>query len=145
LLVSTVVADAGNFQIPAIAKIPAPALATRTILTSMPANADALPLLPRGNSSAHFIDDAGDFVPWNAGILNSRPGAFFRENVTVADTTGLHLDPHVSCVRHRNLALYDLEIRSGSGNLRHFHCCYCDCRCHKSSYDFLRSLKSTYH
>ena len=98
----------------------------------MPADTDALPLLPRGNAGSYFIDDACDFVPGNAGILNSRPGTFFREHVTVANTTSLYLDPHLSCTRLRNLALDDLEIRSGPGNLRRFHCCYCDCcRCHK--------------
>lgn len=28
---------------------------------------DALPLLPLRNTGAQFIDDARDFVPWNAG------------------------------------------------------------------------------
>ena len=44
----------------------------------------------------HFIDDARDFVSWNAWILNSGAGAFFREYVTVANTTGLHPDAHFS-------------------------------------------------
>src|ERR1700726_3066784 len=52
------------------------------------------------------------FMSWNAGILNAGPSAFFREHVTVADTTGLHLDAHVSYTRLRNLALDDLEICS---------------------------------
>jgi hypothetical protein len=113
LLITAVIADARNFQIPAIAGISAPALATRVVLAAVPADTCTLPLLPRGNAGAHFIDDARDFVSWNAGILNSGPGAFFREHVTVANTTGLYFDPYLSCTRLRNLALDDLEISSG--------------------------------
>ncbi len=131
LLVSPVIADAGNFQIPAIAKISAPARQTRAILAPVPSNTDTLSLLPLGNIGTHFIDDAGHLMSGNARILNSGPCALFREHITVAHTTGLHLDPHVSCTRLRNLALDDLEISSGTGDLRYLHRCYCDCcSCH---------------
>jgi hypothetical protein len=73
LLVSTVIADATNFQILAIAKISATALATRVVLAAVPTYADTLPLPPRGNTGTHFIDDSCDFVSWNSGILNSGP------------------------------------------------------------------------
>ena len=112
MLVSAVIADARNFQVPAIAKISAPARETRAVLAAVPADTDALPLLPLGNTRTQFIDDARDFVSRNAGILNSGPRAFFREHVTVANATGLHLDAHLSCTRLRNLALDDLEICS---------------------------------
>jgi hypothetical protein len=79
----------------------------------MPADTNPLPLLPSGNTGPKFVDDACDFVSWNTGILNSGPVAFFREDVTVANTTSLNLDAHVSWVRHRNLALDDFEIGSG--------------------------------
>ena len=87
----------------------------------MPADADALPLLPVGHAGAQVIDNARDFVSWNAGILNAGPSAFFREHVTVAHTTGLYLDAHVSYAWLRNRALDDLEIASRLWNLRHFH------------------------
>jgi hypothetical protein len=78
-------------------------------------------------------------VSWNAGILNSGPQAFFREHVTVAHTASLHFDPNVSCIRGGNLALDDLEIRSGLGDLRHLHLrhlhWYDSAGCHKSSYE----------
>ena len=108
LLVSAVIADARNFQVPAIAKISAPALATRAVMAAVPADADALSLLPLGNTVTQFVDDADDFMSGNAGILNSGPLAFLREHVTVANATGLHLDAHLSCTRLRNLALDDL-------------------------------------
>src|SRR5438876_7819905 len=99
------------------------------------------PLVPRGNTSTHFIDDACDFMSWNAGILNSRPKPFFREHITVANTTSLYPNAHLSCVRFGNFALDNFEISAGFRNLRHHHwCCrwsdrYSE-RCHKSSYEF---------
>ena len=91
-------------------------------------DADALPILPLGNTGTHFIDDAHDFVSWSAGILNARPQAFFRERVAMADATGLHLDSHVSRAGLRNFTLYDLEIRSRCRNLRRLHRRYRCCR-----------------
>src|SRR5437879_3852444 len=75
--------------------------------------------------------------------LNARPQALFGEHVTVANTTCLHFDPHMSRLRLRDLALNDLEICSGTGNLRYFHRCYCNCcRCHKFSYEFSATVES---
>jgi hypothetical protein len=103
-------------------------------MAAVPTNADALPLLPFGNACTHFIDDAGHFMPWNAGILKSGPTALYRDHITVANTAGLHLDAHVSRTRVRNLALDDLEVCSGLRNLRDFHWCYCEsCGCHDAS------------
>jgi hypothetical protein len=104
----------------------------------VPADTDALAVLPLGDTGTQFIDDARDFMSWDAGILNSGPAALFRQHVTVANTTGLDLDAHLSYTRLGNLALNDLKISSGTGNLCHLHssdrCC---CRYHKSSYDSL--------
>ena len=95
MLVSAVIADARNFQILTIAKISSTALATRIVLAAVPADTDTLPLCPGGNAVTHFIDDARDFVPRNAGILDSSPRALHREHVAVANPTGLHLDQHL--------------------------------------------------
>jgi hypothetical protein len=65
-------------------------------------------------------------VAWDAGILDTGPGTFHGEGVTVADTTGLHFDADVSCAGFRDLALDDLEIGLGLGNLRYLHGSYCD-------------------
>src|SRR5262249_42709661 len=131
LLVSTVIADAGNLQVPAITKISAPARDTRVVLTAVPAHAHALPLPPRGDTGAQLINDARDFVSRNAGILNAGPLAFLREHVAAAHATGLHLDAHFPCTRLWNLALDDLEIGSRLGNLRRLHH-----GCHESSGEF---------
>ena len=65
MLVSAVIADARNFHIAAIAKISMPARGTRAVLATVPADPDALPLLPVRNTGAQFIDNARDFVSGN--------------------------------------------------------------------------------
>jgi hypothetical protein len=42
-------------------------------MAAVPADADALPLLPPGNTDTHLIDDAGHFMSGDAGILNAGP------------------------------------------------------------------------
>jgi hypothetical protein len=141
LLVSAVIADARNLLIPAVAKISAAALQARAVVAAVPADTDALAFLPLGNASAQFIDNARHFMPWNTGILNSGQIAFFREHITVANTTGLHLDENLSRTGFGNLALHNLEITARFGNLRRFHGCHRNsCRCHRSS---LESLATT--
>jgi hypothetical protein len=81
LLVSAVIVEVWNFQIPAVAKVSAPAQETRAVMAAVP-----------GTS---FIDGAGDFMSGNSGILNAGPRTLFDEHVTVTDTTSLHLPaPH---------------------------------------------------
>src|SRR5579862_7026057 len=134
MLVSAVITDARDFQIPAIAEVSSSAGSTGVVLAAVPADAGALSLLPSGNTGAHFIDDARHLMSGSAGILNPGPKAFFREAVTVANTTRLHLDPDLSGTRLRNLALDDLEIGSRLGNLCYFHRSNCEgCRCHMCS------------
>src|SRR6202050_1809289 len=121
LLVPSVIADATNFQVPAIAKISAPTFAASVVLPAVPADATTVPFFPHRNSLADFIDDACNFMSRNSGILNARPQAILRKHVTVANPAGLHLDADLSCIRCRNLALDDLERRSGFRDLRPFH------------------------
>ena len=145
MLVSAVITDARDFQIEAIAKIAAPARETRSVMAAVPADTDALPLFPCGNVRTQFIDDARDFVSRDAGILNSGPKAFFREHIAVADATGLHFDAHLSRHRRGNLALDDLEIGTGLGNLRCLHWCDCEfCSCHCASFEFSVMLLGVY-
>ena len=53
LLISAVIADAGDFPIPAIAEISAPALTTCAVVAAVPADTDALSLLPAGDAGTH--------------------------------------------------------------------------------------------
>src|SRR5580698_8095355 len=131
LPVSAVTADARNFQVPAIAKVSAPARRTCVVLPAMPSDADPLSDIPLGNTSIEFIDDARDLVSGNARILNARPLTFLCQHVAVANAAGLHFDAHLSHTRLGNLAFDDFEIRPRFRNLRHLHWRDCDsCCCH---------------
>ena len=55
LLVSTVITDAANFHIAAIAKVPTSAFPARVVLAAVPAHADTLSLLPGGDTRAQGI------------------------------------------------------------------------------------------
>src|SRR5712692_5675318 len=101
----------------------------------MPADANALSPLPSSDLGAQFIDDACHFVPRHPRILNSRPEAFFHEYVTVANTTGLHSNAHLSPTRFGNLAFNYFETCSRLRNLCHLHRSYCDCCCHEPSFE----------
>ena len=91
---------------------------------TVPTDTDALASLPFGDQFTQFIDDADDFVSWDAWILYAWPQALFCEHVTVADAAGLHLDADLSHTWLRNRALDDLKICTRLRNLRHFHWCY---------------------
>src|SRR5260370_32626516 len=128
------IADARNFHILTNSKTSAPARDACAVMATMPANAGALSLFPLGNTRTHFINDARDFVPWNARILNAGPDAFFCEQVTVAHTACLHLDAHLSSSRLGNLSLDDFKICSRFRNLRRLHWRYpYSCSCHDAS------------
>lgn len=60
--VATVVVDASDFKVHAVAEIAAAAGEAGVVLPAVPAYADALTLFPVGDSWAEFGDDAGDFV-----------------------------------------------------------------------------------
>ena len=93
----------------------------------MLAPVEALVAIP----DTHFIDNACDFMSRNAGILDAGPRTLFGKHVTVANTTGLHFNSHMSRTRLTNLPLDNLEICSRRGNLRYLHRCCCDrCRWH---------------
>jgi hypothetical protein len=62
----------------------------------MPADADPLPGFPANDPGAQRIDEAGDFMSRDAGIVEARKGPLFGKGVGVADATGLHLDTHRS-------------------------------------------------
>src|SRR5205823_19333 len=121
LLISSVITDTGNLLIPAIPKVSSPALETRAVMTTVPADTDTLSLFPLGNTGAQLVDETDDFVSRNSRKLYSGPQALFRQRVAVANTASLYLNAHLSCAGHRGLAFYNFEVRPGRGNLRNFH------------------------
>src|SRR5262249_16026896 len=86
--------------------------ATRVALPAVPAvpaHADPLAHLPRGDARAHGIDDADHLVPGNTWVREARERPLLRERVAVGNATGLDLDPHRSGDGLGDIALDDLE------------------------------------
>jgi len=123
LPVSPVIADAWDLQIPAIAKIAAPARGTRIVLAAVPADPGALSHLPCRNARAEIVDDTRHFMARNTRILNSGPFSLFGQLIAVTDAACLYPDAHLPGGGLGNLAVDDLEIPSGAENLRHPHGC----------------------
>jgi hypothetical protein len=90
-------------------------------ITAMPAHPNPHAYLPVGYIGSHGIDDAHHLVPGHARILNARDGASDREHVAVAYTAGLHFDAHLALFWFWNVALDDLKIGVGLGDLDDFH------------------------
>src|ERR1700680_2340267 len=59
--------------------------------------------------------------PATARARNPRENAFLGDHIAVADSTGLHANPHVSRARFRNAALHDFKVRSRFRHLHGFH------------------------
>jgi hypothetical protein len=48
----------------------------------------------------------------------------FRDYIAVTDSTGLHVNPHLSRARLRYFALYKFKVRSRLWHLHDFHFCH---------------------
>jgi hypothetical protein len=110
LLVAAVIADTWNLQILAIAKVSPAARETRSVVPSMPSDADALSDCPSGNTFPQFIDDPGHFVSRNARVLDAGQPSLFCQHIAVAYPARLHLDSYLSVSWLRDLTFHDLEI-----------------------------------
>src|SRR5262249_47598679 len=76
---SSVVAKARKEGILAVKEASTSALKTGVILSAVVADPYALPLGPRGNAGAQFIEPANTFVPRNPRILKPRPEPFLHK------------------------------------------------------------------
>src|SRR5690348_4852180 len=123
-LISTVASEPRDRFIAASNKVPAAAGVADKIVSAMPAGSHSIAFLPFRYSLAHFVDDAGNFMPRNARVRDSRPEAVLQEVVAETNAAGMYFDPHLADTRSRNVALLNLKIRSrlsgnGSSHLRH--------------------------
>src|SRR5215472_7780548 len=87
--VAAVIADAGDFFVHAGNEIAAAALQASSVVAAVPADADALTLVPIRDAGADFIDDAGNFVAGRAWISDAGKQAVFDDMVAEADTARL--------------------------------------------------------
>jgi len=101
-------------------------------MASMPTHTNTLAYAPLQNAASNSINDAGDFVPWDARIGDSRPRAFDDERIAVAYAARLHLNANLSYTRLGNLTLDDFEKAFRSCHLRGFHRRHCYSSRHKN-------------
>src|ERR1700757_3160264 len=120
-LISAVVSDSAHLQIRAVPKVSAPALQAGSILPTMPAHSYSLSLLPRRDAAAHLVNHTRHLVPRHTRIRYTRPRAFLRQHITVANSASLHLDSNLSRSRLRNLALHHFKFSSRLRHLHRFH------------------------
>src|SRR5439155_22588731 len=90
-------------------------------VAAVPADADPLARLPPGDAGADRVDHPGHLMAGNPRIRNPWEKALFRHRIAVANAAGLHLDPHRSGVRPRNLAFDHFKWSLRAGDLRDTH------------------------
>ena len=90
--VAAVVSDTGNLERDLTGnEIAAPARIAVAAVAAVPANANPLPLCPSSNAWTDRVNDSGDLVPWDARVLNARPGSLLGHGITMANSTSFTL------------------------------------------------------
>ncbi len=121
LRVAAIEAEASDFLLRAVCEIAAAAIEASVVLSAMPADADALALLPGRDAGAELGDDARDFVAGGTGIDHAGPQSVLDEVVAEADTAGLHADADLAGAGLGDFALLEFEVRAGFRDDGDFH------------------------
>src|SRR5262245_18010298 len=80
-----------------------------TAVAGVPADADAIPLLPPRDAGADRVDRPGDLMPWNPRMLDAGERPLLHEGVAVADASRFDPDANRSGARLGDRALEGLE------------------------------------
>jgi hypothetical protein len=102
-------------------------------MPAMPSNPDSLSRCPSENTGSDRIDDSGDFVPGDSGVLNAGEGPFLCERVAVAYAASLNFDSYRSGARGRDFALDKFK---GSFRVSDLHTTHLGHRSSRSIYYF---------
>jgi hypothetical protein len=102
-------------------EIATPAFVANKIVSTVPANTDALACFPIRNAVACKIDNSRDFMTRDARIFDTGPQTFLYERVAVTNAARFDFDPNLSRTGLRNFAIDDFEIAAGFADLRDFH------------------------
>ena len=119
--VTAVVGDAADLSVDAQRKIAATARIASSVVSGVPAHADALAFFPDCDAGAGFVDDACYFMARNARVGNAGKEAVFRGLITETDAAGLDADTHLGGSGGRNFAFLNFEGCSGFCYYRCFH------------------------
>jgi hypothetical protein len=102
LSVTAIVVDAGNFAIDAHREISAPAFIADEIVSTVPADADALTQSPRSDVITNRIDPPRDFVTGNPRILNGQ-NTFLDDGIAMTDSARFNLQKNFAWFGFRNV------------------------------------------
>ena len=117
--VAAVVGDAGDLRLFAVDEESLAARVADEIVPAVPAHADPVAFLPLGHVGPDLVDSSGDLVAWDARQRESGEVAGLHEDIAVAHSAGLDLDPDLPRAGLGDLAFDQLERRVGPRNL---HC-----------------------
>ncbi len=113
--------DARNSFVRTVYEIALAACGAGEVVTAMPADADAVALLPGGHPRPWFVHYARNLMAGNARILNARERAVFHKMVAEANAASLHFNAHLPGPGLWNFALNNFKIAARFGNLHYFH------------------------
>ena len=90
-------------------------------MSAMPADADALTLVPFRDVNADCLDASRDFMSRHPGILKPGPAAFLDEKIAVANAARLHFDANLPHAWLGDIALHQFPVSARLGDLRRLH------------------------
>jgi len=116
--VATIERDACNLERDLAAdEVAAATCVAISAMAAMPANPDTLADFPLRHSISQRINQADDFMAWNAGILKTGPLALLHQRVTVTNAAGLDFDTDPVAGRLRYIALDNFKRSTWAGYL----------------------------
>jgi hypothetical protein len=115
--ITAIEGDAGDQGVFAEDEVAAAAGGAVVAMTAMPAETDALPGFKEWHIGSDFIDDAGNFMAGDTGILDSRKEAQFCKNIAVAYPTGLNANAYVAGAGGGKSSLNEFKIAARRDNL----------------------------
>ena len=104
-------------------ELASPAGVAGKAVSTVPADAHALPRFPLRDVSSNRVDQSGNFVARNAWVLQPGKARLFYDGVTVADAAGLYLNSHLGSARFWYRALDDFKVSTRFADLCGFHSC----------------------
>src|SRR5262249_42059544 len=121
--VAAVDVEARDLPIHAHGEVPAPALCADEAMSTMPADANALPWLPCCDVVADGIDASRDFMTWHTRIRQPRPETFFNKRVAVANAARFDFHAHLPSARLRHHTLDQFPLATRFADLCCLHGC----------------------
>src|SRR5262249_25954202 len=115
--IAAVAGDSGNVEPCAVDEIALAAAVTFEAMAAVPAHADALAGLPRGDPGANCVNPPNHFMARHPGIGDSRPKSVLGKLVAVTNATRFHLDADLRRPRLGDRPLHERKIPTSIAHL----------------------------